>query len=202
MDFVDAVKTMELLPIAWIPAMIVQPRMPTPAASQPVIGMERLKPRAKKPVGLPHDVIMAERGGSDMEVEDLMPIVPVDKGKRRADAGPAPKWTRRGTVTVSDVEGVSLKRDLQDSPSRPDPVAKRQRVIEGLVPGGLDFSGLQVKEFDLVSEDQIAGVTAKVRCPEVPDDSQADYSRSPAATVSPKRRPPVEPSGASTIKLG
>ena len=57
-------------------------------------------------------------------------------------------------------------------------------MIEGLVPGGLDFSGLQVKEFDLVSEDQIVGVTAKVRCPEVPDDSQADYSRSPAATVS------------------
>ena len=167
LDFVDAVKTMELLPSAWIPAMAVQPRMPTPAASQPVVGMEHLKPRAKKPVGLPHDVIMVEREGSDMEVEDLMPVVPVDKGKRRADAGPAPKRTRRGTVAVSDVEGVSLKRDLQDSLSRPDPVAKRQRVIEASVPGGLDFSGLQVREFDLVSEDQIVGAGTKVRCQEI-----------------------------------
>ena len=182
--------------------MIVQPRMPTPAASQPVIGMERLKPRAKKPVGLPHDVIMAEREGSDMEVEDLMPVVPVDKGKRRADAGPAPKRTRRGTVPVPEVEGASSKRDLQDSPSRPDPVAKRQRVIEGLVPGGLDFSGLQVKEFDLVSEDQIAGAMTKVRCLEIPDDSRADYLRSPAAIASPRRRPLAKPSGGSTTSQG
>ena len=127
LDFVDAVRTMELLPSAWIPAMVVQQRMPTPTSSQPTVaGMERLKPRAKKPVGLPHDVIMAEREGSDMDVEDLMPMVPADKGKRRADAGPAPKRTRRGTVAVSDVEEVSLKRDLQDLPSRPDPVAKRR----------------------------------------------------------------------------
>ena len=166
-DFVDAVKTMELLPSAWIPAMIVPQWMPTPAASQPVVGMERLKPRAKKPVGLPHDVIMAEREGSDMDVEDLMLVVPVDKGKRRADAGPTPKRTRRGTVPVLEVEEVSSKRDLQDSPSRPDPVAKRQRVVEVSGSGGLDFSGLQVKEFDLVSEDQIAGAVTKVRCQEV-----------------------------------
>ena len=155
---------MELLPSAWIPAMVAQPRMPTPAASQPAVGKERMKPRAKKPVGLPHDVIMAECEGSDMEVEDLMPVVPVDKGKRRADAGPAPKRSRRGTVPVLEVEGASSKRDLQDLPSRPDPVAKRQHVIEGWAPGGLDFSGLQVKEFDLVSEDQIAGATTKVHC--------------------------------------
>ena len=167
LDFVDAVRTMELLPSAWIPAMSGLQRMPTPAASQPVVGMERMKPRAKKPVGLPHDVIMAEREGSDMDVEDLMPVVPVDKGKRRADASPVPKRTRRGTVPVPEVEEVSSKRDLQDSPSRPDPVAKRQRVIEALVPGGLDFSGLQVKEFDLVSEDQIAGAGTKVRCQEI-----------------------------------
>ena len=176
--------------------------MPTLAASQLVVGMEHLKPRAKKPIRLPHDVIMVECEGSDMEVEDLMPVVPVNKGKRRADAVPALKQTRRGTMPVPEDEGVSSKRDLQDSPSRPDPVAKWQCVIEGLVPGGLDFSGLQVKEFDLVSKDQIVGVTTKLCCPEVPSDSQADYSRSPAATVSPRRRPPVEPSGASTIKLG
>ena len=182
--------------------MIVQPRMPTPAASQPVIGMERMKPRAKKPVGLPHDVIMAEREGSDMEVEDLMPVIPVDKGKRRADAGPALKRTRKGMVPVPEVEGASSKRDLQDSPLRPDPVAKRQWVIEASVPGGLDFSGLQVREFDLVSKDQIAGATTKVHCLEIPDDSRANYSRNPVATVSPRRRPPVELSGAFTISLG
>ena len=45
LDFVDAVRTMELLPSAWIPAMVVQQRMPTPASSQPmVVGMECLKP--------------------------------------------------------------------------------------------------------------------------------------------------------------
>ena len=70
-------------------------------------------------------------------------------------------------MAVPEVEEVSSKRDLQDSPSRPDSVAKRQRVIEGLVPGGLDFSGLQVKEFDLVSEDQIAGAGTKVSCQEL-----------------------------------
>ena len=166
-DFVDAVKMMELLPSAWIPAMIVPQRMPTPAASQPVVGMERLKPRVKKPIGLLHNVIMAEREGSNMEVEELMLVVPVDKGKRRVDAGPAPKRTRRGTVPVPEVEEVSSKRDLQDSPLRPDPVAKRQCVVEVLGSGGLDFSGLQVKEFDLVSKDQIAGATMKVRCQEV-----------------------------------
>ena len=171
LDFVDAVRTMELLPSAWIPVMAVQPRMPTLAASQPVVGMERMKPQVKKPVGLPHDVIMAEREGSDMEVEDLMPVVPVNKGKSRADVGPTPKQTRRGMVPVPEVEGVSSKRDLQDSLSRPDPVVKQQRVIKGLAPGGLDFSGLQVKEFDLVSKDQIASTVMKVHCPEVPDDS-------------------------------
>ena len=141
--------------------------MPTPASSQPtVVGMERLKPRAKKPIGLPHDVIMAEREGSDMEV-DPIPVVPVDKGKRRADAGPTPKRTRRGTMAVPEVEGDSSKRDLQDLPSKPDPVAKRQRVIEASATGGLDFSGLQVREFDLVSEDQIAGAGTKVCCQKI-----------------------------------
>ena len=141
--------------------------MPTLVASQPVVGMEHLKPQAKKPIGLPHDVIIVEREGSNMEVEDLMPVVPVDKGKRRADAGPAPKQTRRGTVPVPEFEGVLLKRDLQDLPSRLDPVAKRQRVIKASVPGGLDFSELQVGEFDLVLEDQITGAGMKVRCQEV-----------------------------------
>lgn len=102
-----------------------------------------------------------------MEVEDLMLDVPVDKGKGRADAGPAPKQTRRGTVAVLDIKGVSSKGDLQHSPSRPDPIVKRQHVIEASVPGGLDFSGVQVREFDLVSEDQIAGTVMKVSCQEV-----------------------------------
>ena len=72
------------------------------------------------------------------------------------------KMTQKSTVAVLDIKGVSLKRDLQDSPLRPDPIVKRQCMIEESVPGGLDFSGLQVREFNLISEDQIAGAVMKV----------------------------------------
>ena len=72
------------------------------------------------------------------------------------------KMTQKSTVTVLDIKGVSSKRDLQDSPLRPNPIVKQQCMIEESVPGGLDFSGLQVREFNLVSEDQIAGAVMKV----------------------------------------
>ena len=37
MNFVDAIKVMELLLVVKIPTTVEQPGMPTPAASQPVV---------------------------------------------------------------------------------------------------------------------------------------------------------------------
>ena len=89
MDFVDEVRVMGLLPVAWIPAMdyLIEPRKSkeplTPAPSQ-AMGSAVTKhplPRLAKPMGLPPNVIMAERQDSDVEVEVLVPQAPKNKGK-------------------------------------------------------------------------------------------------------------------------
>ena len=55
-------------------------------------------PRAMKPIGLPHDVIMSECGGSGVEVEELLPhnlVSTVSKGKGRLGGGDAPKKSKK-----------------------------------------------------------------------------------------------------------
>ena len=110
MNFVDAVKVMELLPEAWIPAM-EEPEEPkkrsrepmTPAPSQTMapatatssVATKRPLPRAAKPIGLPHDVVMAERESSDVEVEELLPRYPKSKGKGCMDATEVLRLTKK-----------------------------------------------------------------------------------------------------------
>jgi hypothetical protein len=59
-DFVDAVRTMELLPVAWIPVMEVRSRMLTPSPTQSKVVPKRLVPCVKKATSPPEDVHMSE----------------------------------------------------------------------------------------------------------------------------------------------
>ena len=140
MNFVDAVKVMELLPEAWIPAM-EEPEEPkkksrepmTPAPSQTMapatatssVATKRPLPRAAKPIGLPHNVVMAEWESSDVEVEELLLRYPKSKGKSRMDAAKVSRPAKKTVDPTGAVEGSLAKRDLQNSPSREESAAKR-----------------------------------------------------------------------------
>jgi hypothetical protein len=165
-DFVDAVRTMELVPVQWIPVMEAQSRIATPAPTQP---SQRPKPRVKKPV-VPEAVLpvpMEEDEVPDDEDyemgEDSEDEVPVgkttrNKGKNRADivVASAPK---KGVAT----QGASSKRVLQESPSRQESIAKRLRTGGRQKTSKINLSGYIFGEFDPVMEGDVPGSTTAVR---------------------------------------
>ena len=142
----------------------------TPAPSQTVapatatssVATKRPLPRAAKPIGLPHDVVMVEREASDVEVEELLPRHLQNKGKSRMDAVEVPRPVKKIVNPAGAVEGSLAKRDLQNSPSREESAAKRPRTLEKRVPGGLDLGGLSMMEWDLVKDLDIPGASKAV----------------------------------------
>jgi hypothetical protein len=165
-DFVDAVRTMELVPVQWIPVMESQSRMATPAPTQP---SQRPKPRVKKPV-VPEAVLpvpMEEDevpGDDDYDMdEDSEDDVPVakatrNKGKNRADVVVA-SGPKKGNVA----QGASSKRVLQDSPTRQESIAKRVRTGKRQKAPRINLGGYTFVEHDPVSEEDVPGSSTAVR---------------------------------------
>ena len=133
-----------------------------PAVASSSVATKRPLPRAAKPIGLPHDVVMAEREASDVEVEELLPRFPKSKGKGRMDATEVSRPTKKTADPTGAVEGSLAKRDLQNSPSREESAAKRPRTSEKRVPGGLDLGGLSMTEWDLVKDSDVPGASKAV----------------------------------------
>jgi hypothetical protein len=162
-NFVDAVRTMELVPVHWIPVMEAQTTIPTPAPTQP---SQRAQPRAKKPV-VPAPVLpvpMEEDEVPDDEDFDMgedseeeVPVVKLsrNKGKHRADVVVAPK--KGGTK-----QSASAKRVLQDSPSRQESIAKRVRTTGRARVPKIDLGECVLHELDAVTEEDVPGSTTAV----------------------------------------
>ena len=130
-----------------------------PAAASSSVATKRPLPRAAKPIGLPHDVVMAEREASDVEVEELLPK---SKGKGRMDAVEVSRPTKKTVDSTGVVEGSLAKQDLQNSPLREESAVKRPRTSEKRVPGGLDLGGLSMTEWDLVKDSDVPGASKAV----------------------------------------
>ena len=156
---------MKLLPEGTIPVMVAPPA-PVPTQESSASVSRRPLPRATKPIGLPHDVIMSERGGSDVEVEELLPhnsVSTASKGKGRLGGGDAPKKSKKVRLSPGTEEGTASKRDLQDSPSREDSITKRPRTSEKTIPGGIDLGKVAVMEGDLVQDSEVPRASEAVR---------------------------------------
>ena len=152
-NFLDAVHVMGFLPPNRCPDFkeSTPALLPTPTASQAPSVSTRPRPRAKKPEGLPADVIMGELAENSDDPE----ATPKDKRKGKG------KEVERAV----DV-GSSSKRALQeDSPSQEETASKRSRTQERSIPDGMDFGELVVGEWTPISPEVFPEVEGKVRCP-------------------------------------
>ena len=80
-----------------------------PAVASSSVATKRPLPRAAKPIGLPHNVVMAEQEASDVEVEELLPRFPKSKGKGRMDATEVSRPTKKTADPTGAVEGQQLQ---------------------------------------------------------------------------------------------
>ena len=146
----------------WEPMTPAPSQTVAPATTTSSVATKCPLPCAAKPIGLPHDVVMAERESSDVEVEELLPRYPKSKGKGCMDATEVPRLTKKTVDSTGAVEASLAKRDLQNSPSQEESAAKRPRTSEKRVPGGLDLGGLSMTEWDLVKDSDVPGASKAV----------------------------------------
>jgi hypothetical protein len=162
-NFVDAIRTMELVPVHWIPVMEAQTTVPTPAPTQP---SQRAQPRAKKPV-VPAPILLVPMEEDEVpddedfdmgeDSEDAIPVIKAshNKGKHRTDIVVALK--KGGSK-----QGALAKQVLQDSPSRQESIMKRAKTTGQARVPKIDLGRCVLYEFDVVTEDNIPGSTTAV----------------------------------------
>ena len=172
-NFVEAVKTMELLPVDRVPVMEDQPSEPEPESQPQPQSQSQSRPRltpvveiASKPRPVPKKKSPAlfEPDSDDMlispqEAPPVRPRTAPRKGKGRASVAISPAIVLEDDDEEVTAPPLSQPR-RQGSSTRSSVSGARSREREG--PRRYDFSGLEVEEDSIIDNTIFPEVTDKV----------------------------------------